>query len=242
MVELQAWKEQHALADAGQQRQQEGAEEAAGEHSVGEALGAGGQESAGDDTERVDQRREGRDGVAVAGLQGGGEQAAEHVEDLRGQEDAGQRGELLELGGLEAGRDEVHERGRELPQEQRRKPEDQGQEGRDGREGALGGLWGSVGEVALEDRDEDDRERATGEQVVEEVGQDEGGPVDIGVGARAERAADHGFAHQADDAAEENAAAPDQGRDGDGAVGQGGWRLSLRPEEVAGNRRRWGIG
>ena len=64
-----------------------------------------------------------------------------------------------------------------------------------------------------EDRNEDDRERPGGQQVIQEIGQGEAGEINVSRAAGAEGAPNDLFAHQANDPAEEDRGSPDRGRD-----------------------------
>ena len=74
------------------------------------------------------------------------------------------------------------------------------------------------GDVFGEDGDEGDAERAASDQVVEEIGEREGGVVGAGGGVGADLVGDGPIAEEAEDAAEQDAGHDDAGGRGDATV------------------------
>ncbi len=192
---------------------EEGAGEGAGEGSPGErrdAEGAGEEQAAEDDAERVDQRGDALVGELLANESDGGEDTAGEEEDLAGEEDAGhlraERG-LLGAGGEEAlgvdGRQELGEQDDGAEHEQHG-VEDDG-------EGAVAGLVLAALAVAAEDGDEADGGGASDEEVGDQVRELEGDIVGVGARTCAEGVGDVFVADETDDAGEEGEAAEEYG-------------------------------
>jgi hypothetical protein len=175
-------------AQRAEEREQERPDDAARERAPRESVSARGnsaQKSARDDAERVHERRERGERVSIARLQRCRQQSSDDVEQLRRQHDARQRDELRLLFGGEPRRDERRQRRQREPQHDRDRAEQHAQEVRDDAERYGCALLLAAREVRAEDRDEHDRQRAAREQVVEEVGDDERGRVEIALRARA---------------------------------------------------------
>ena len=156
--------------------------------------------------------------MQILGLQRRRQQPADHMEELRRQNDAHephQRVDLRRLG--ESGRHHAGERPREHHQHHDADAAGDDDEIGDGAEGAPAAVAIAAPEMVEEDRNEHDRQRAGGEEIVEEVGQREAREIKVGLAARTERAPDDLLAHEAHDAAQEDRDAPDRRGDPDGA-------------------------
>jgi uncharacterized protein (DUF433 family) len=166
--------------------------------------------------------------VPITRLQRRREQPADHVEELRREHDARELDQARALRLVEARRDQRREQRHADPQEDRQHAQQHGHEARDRAEGLPALLFLPARQVAAEDRDEHDRERPAGQEVVQEVRHDEGRPVRVRVRAGAQHAADDRLAPETDQPRQRDREAPDEARLGDRARhGRGVCRTSL---------------
>ena len=183
----------------------------------GDAHAAGEEDSAKDDAEVVDERRDGLEGELFADEEDGGEDSAGEEEELRGKEDAGDAGaeDALRGGWVEV--DAGEEWGEDFGEEDGcAEDDDHGVE--DDGEGALAFGFVVVGAVAVEDGDEGDGGGAADEEVVDPLGEVEGDVVGVGVVACAEFVGDVLVADEADDSGEERGESEEEGGGGGGVA------------------------
>jgi len=221
---------------AAEEREAERPEDASCQNAPGEAERPGlaaAQKPPDDDRGRVDEGGEGGEEVAVARLEGGGEQSAENMEELRGEEDPGEKRQGCRRFRVESRGDDPQQRGDGPPERGEENGEEHDEEVGDLAERLPSPVFVLAREVRGEDRDEDDGQRAPGEKVVEEIGEDEGGPEDIRLAAASEHPAHDHLPHEPHDAGEKDRGPPDEGRDGDGP----GHRESSPRKSTCGGRR-----
>src|SRR5271155_1508339 len=176
------------------------------------------QDAAQNDADVVDDGRERRDDEAIFGVLHRAEDASLVEADLCGEHEAREEYGLLEFGWGEAWGDVFHQmRGVDLAEDHQRNQN--AAHHRDYRgENAPAFVFALFGDVFGEDGDEGDAERASGDQVVEEIGQSEGGVVGAGSSVGADLVGDGPIAEEAEDAAEQDASHDDAGGRGDATV------------------------
>ena len=211
--------------------EQEGAADDSGQDADGERVDADlavEENGSKDDAEVVDERNAGLVEEDLADLKARAHAGADEEEELRGKDDAGERG--AEMGaegvGAEAGVGEPDVPGRGDFGEDDTGGEDDEHGGEDDGEGAVGTFVVAALAVAVEDGDERDGDGSSGEEVAEEVGEFEGGAVGILRGSGTEEVVDVFNAHQGEQAGAEGA---QHEQDGGGAGGVGslpGWGRS----------------
>ncbi len=79
-------------------------------------------------------------------------------------------------------------------------------------------VFALFGDVFGEDGNEGDAERASGDQVIQEIGEREGGVIGVGDGVGADLVGDGPIAEEAEHAAEQDAGHDDAGGRGDATV------------------------
>ncbi len=131
---------------------------------------------------------------------------------------------MLEFGGGEAGGDVFHEmRGEDFAEDYQR-DQDEAHHGDYRGKDAPAFVFALFGDVFGEDGDEGDAERAAGDQIVEKIGEREGGVVGAGGGVGADLVRDGPIAKEAEDSAEQDAGHDDAGGRGDATVEVSGRR------------------
>jgi hypothetical protein len=186
----------------------------------GDAHVAGEENSAEDDAEVVDERRDGLEGELFADEEDGGEDSAAEEEELRGEKDSGDAGaeDALRRRGVEI--DAGEEWGEDFGEKDRGAEDDDHSVEDDG-EGAFAFGFVVGGAVAVEDGDEGDGGCAADEEVVDPLGEVEGYVVGVGVVACAEFVGDVLVADEADDAGEQCGEGEEESGGGGGvAVGR----------------------
>ena len=158
--------------------------------------------SSSDDEHVVEQRPECRQKKQPVREQDCRDDAADVKEDLCGQQNAGQMDSQVHLRGREAVKHPAHELRREDFGEDGAHDHDRSHDRDDDGKGFLRVGIALLREKSRIDRDEGDRSRAPGHDVVEPVGQREGGDVGVGLRACAEGVGDVGLADVADHARE----------------------------------------
>ena len=193
--------------------------------------------------------------MQVLGLQRCRQQPANHVEDLRRQDDPDEAHQRVHLGGLgEPRRHHGRQRPREHHEQRDADASREQEEIRNGTEGLPAAIAVAASEVFQEHRNEHDRQRSCRQEVVQEVRQREAREIEVRLAARAERPADDLLPHQAHDAAQEDRDAPDRRGDADGAraarlpkrFAGGGFHGGARDVVMSANgrnrRRHWNAG
>src|SRR5271163_3945505 len=161
-----------------------------------------GDDSAGDDEEVVDQRAEGGKKKKAMGEENCGDDASDIKENLRWEKDAREMHTELHLLGREAGNDAMDQLRGEDFCEDGSGDQNRGHYGDDDGESFLRVLLALFSEEPRVDGDEGDRGRASGDDVVEKIGQGEGSSVGVDQLSRSEGIGDIGFANVSDDAGE----------------------------------------
>src|SRR5439155_2838536 len=215
----------HARTPGGDEHDAERADDRAGERAPRQrrdAVAPPERRAAGDGAEVVEGRRQRRGHEAAAREQRRRRQPAQIEEELRRQEDARERDRQLEVLGAQlaqvAGGDP---RRRELERDDARH-DDQRHDGGDDREHVVAARLVILLEVARVDGDEGDRERAAGHDVIEEIGDGEGGVEGVGGAGGAEQRGDDRVAQKAEHARQQDG--QDEQRRGEADLLAGGGR------------------
>jgi hypothetical protein len=135
----------------------------------------------------------------------------EHQQARAGKQNAHDADGELALGAVEAGRDGVDQPGRGQHAGQHQRRGGQRQNGTDGAGHAAGLLFVAFGQQAGVNRNERGREYALAEQVLQEIGDAEGGVEGVGGVREAEVMGEDALADEADQAAEQDAGADQRG-------------------------------
>ena len=163
-----------------------------------------------DDADVVDVWPEAGDREYLAGVEGTHEQAADEEGELSGQEDSGEVGDELEVLGREVtGGDHSGKSGGEDPGDDDKADDKSRHDAGDGAKDVPGFILLVGVKVFRENGDKRGREGSAGDEEEEQVGNDEGGRVCVGVGVLSEDRVDDDFADDPEDAAEEDADAHD---------------------------------
>ena len=221
MADVEGGREFRAGAVRAINLQQKIAEDGSAENADGESGDADAgreQDAAENDAEVIDDGREGRNDELAFGVLHRAEDAAFVKTDLGGEHDAGEEDDALAFGGIEAGGDEFDELGRENFGERDQDDEDHAHHGHHGGKGAPAFVFAFFGDVHGENRDESYAERAACDQIIQEIGESEGGVVGVGDGVGADLVGDGPFAEEPENAAEQHAGHDDAGGGGDAAV------------------------
>ena len=175
------------------------------------------EEAAGDDAAVVQQRRRCGGAEAPARQQGGVDDAAGDEEHLGGKDDARQPcGQGLRRR-VEARKLQRHQRLGVPPEDGGRHGGQRRQRAQYRREEAVRAVVVTAGQVSGVERHEGDRQRATGEQVVEQVGDLEGGVVGVRRRTRAHSIGEQRLARVAEQARQQHARRQQQRRGADAA-------------------------
>jgi hypothetical protein len=205
----------HARLQAAVQRQCEGSHNGAGQNTPRESLGFKSgvvrpHQAARNNAQRINNRGHCRKDMHVLSLQRGGQQASDHVKELRRQDDADQVGERIDLARAgETWRDDIRQRPCEYHEQRDSNAPRQDSEIRDDAERFPTSLMVPAFEVLEEHGYEHDRQGAGRKQIVQKIRKREACEVDICLPAGAQRASDDLLANQTYDAAEKNGSGPD---------------------------------
>src|SRR5271170_1012535 len=198
-VEYAVIPEASAVGSVGIQQEwaEDGSDESA-DAEGGDAHAAGKENAAKDDAEVVDERRDGLEGELFADQKDGGKDASSEEKELRGEQDAGDaRAEDANgRGGIEV---DASEGGSIDFGEEDSSAEDDSHRVENDGEGTLAFGFVVGGAIAVEDGDEGDGGGSADEEVIEQLGEDEGDVVGVGVVACAELVGDVLVADEADD-------------------------------------------
>ena len=196
----------------------------ADQHADGEAGHAdarGQQNAAENDHHVVEHRRERGNDELSLGILHGAQDAALVKAELRGQHEAREEDDLALFLRSESRGDRRRElRGKDFAEDDQADQQEP-HEGHDRGENPPGFVLAILGGVLGEDGNEGDAERGAGDQIIEEIGQGEGGVIGVGHGVRADLVGDGPLAKEAEDAGEQDSAHDDGRRGEDAAVNAG---------------------
>lgn len=188
--------------------EEEISDERANENSDGEscdAVARGEKDAAGDDEQVIDNRRQRRDCEAALGVLHSAEDSSLNKTKLSGKHEASEENDLLLLGGAESGRNQGDDLRREDFRDAYEEDYQEAHEGHHGGKNVPGFVFLIFGDEFGEDRNESDAERTARDEVIQKIGQSEGGVVGVGDGVGTDLVGNGPFAQKSEQAAEQDA-------------------------------------